>query len=146
MARDGQYRTGAIGLNSRRTQLIRWWRCHRQLASIARRLELAGVARNDPVYPLIIEIGLVPIRMGRLLAIYIGSTALALVVVAWIVAPRYPVTEISGSNGQRILVITTPAGARWVTCPLPAEQVCLEVNAPPSPGTSSIFSIQRSHP
>lgn len=123
-----------------------WWRCHRQLVIISRRLELAGVARNDPVYPLIVEIGLVPSRMGRLLAVYIASTTLALVAVAWMVAPRYNVTELSGYNGQRILVIPTPAGARWVTCPLPKEQVCLEVNAAPSSDSSSIFHIKRSQP
>ena len=123
-----------------------WWHCHRQLARIVRRLELAGGARNDPVYPLILEIGLVPARMGRLLIIYITSTALALVVVGWIVAPHPSVTEIAGPGNNSVLIISTPAGAKWVAGPLPKKQVCLEINDAPSPSTPPILSIFRSRP
>lgn len=113
---------------------------------MARRLEIAGVARHDPLYPLIIEMSLVPARMGRLLVIYMTSTAVALVVVAWIVVPHHTVTEIAGPGGNRILIVSTPAGAKWVACPLPGMQVCLEINDPPSSGTPSILSIFRSRP
>lgn len=135
MAGGSKQRAGAIGLILRRNPFRRWWHCHRQLANIARRLEFAGVARNDPVYPLILEIGLVPARMGRLLTIYIASTGLALVLLTWILAPHHSVTEITGPRGNRVLIIATPGGARWAPCPDQQSQVCLEVYDSPTSDT-----------
>jgi hypothetical protein len=108
------------------TFLERWWRCHRHLRRVARQLELAGVARSDPLYPLILEMALVPARMGRVLGAFLAVMALGASIVTWIVRIQAPFKLTTAPEGP-LLIIDTPHGFRNLPCPLPGRQLCLQI-------------------
>lgn len=110
---------------------VGWWRCHKIWRRLRRQLDRAGVSNYDPVYPLIIEIGLVPARLGRILVLALVAGGVALLV--WSGASvsgltSDGVTVVSGANGKRLIVIEAPKGGQWVRCSSNGY-VCFEVNA-----------------
>lgn len=91
----------------------------------------------DPLYPLIVEIALVPARMARL---WLASALLLVVSLAYLVfleSSVEGVTQIKLGESHKVLVISTPNGARWLPCPFSKTQTCLEVLPPKTNFVSS---------
>lgn len=111
-------------------QLIRghfasWWHCRQRLDLVVHQLTRAGLHRQDPVFPLIREIALVPDRMLRLLLAIVGVVALAVLAIV------LSITLLSSSDHVSVyrqptgdlLLIHAPSGTRSVPCP--PEFFCL---------------------
>ena len=108
-----------------------WWRCHKTWRRLRRQLDRAGVSNYDPLYPLIVEIGLVPARLGRILLLAV--VAGGVVLLGWWGASvsglaRNGVTVVDGENGKRLIIIEAPKGGQWRQCSA-IGHICLEVNA-----------------
>lgn len=102
-----------------------WWHCRSRIDRVVTKLRQAGVHRQDPMFPLIQELSLVPDRLLRVLVAIVLCCALVIGSVFGVVAAlsyRNHVTVYSRPQGD-LLMIHSPIGTRSVSCP--PEFVCL---------------------
>ncbi|WP_323002666.1 hypothetical protein [Denitromonas sp.] len=108
-----------------------WWRCHKTWRRLRRQLDRAGVSNYDPLYPLIVEIGLVPARLGRILVLAVVAGSVVLFGLWGASVSRLAsdgITVVAGANGKRLIIIEAPKGGRWLHCSSNGH-VCFELNA-----------------
>lgn len=102
-----------------------WWTCRHQIERVVTKLRQAGVHRQDPMFPLIKELSLVPDRMLRVLLAIVLCSCLIISSVFGLVAflsYRSHVTVYSKPQGD-LLLIDSPVGTKSVPCP--PEFFCL---------------------
>lgn len=107
-----------------------WWRCHKSWRRLRRQLDRAGVSNYDPLYPLIVEIGLAPARFARILALAVIVSAVVAATIWWgdvtLGRSRDGVTVIQGEDGTKTIVIEAPDGGQWRPCGS-GRHVCFEL-------------------
>lgn len=108
-----------------REHVLAWWTCRHQIERVVTKLRQAGVHRQDPMFPLIQELSVVPDRILRVLiaimlcsGIVIGSVVGVIAIVSY----RSHVTVFSKPQGD-LLLIDSPVGTKSVPCP--PEYLCL---------------------
>ena len=112
-----------------------WWQCHQRWQELRVQIERAGIQRQDPLYPLIIEMGLLPSRLARLAAACFGALMLLILLAAALAV----IVQHTGSgiridrqsDGTRVVSLEIPPETRRIPCaPWTHYQLCLKFPSP----------------
>lgn len=106
-----------------------WATCEAEWVAIRRKLDRAGVARQDPLYPLIVEMALLPARLRRIACyfaavMFIAMSSCLAVPLLFKTQPMAGIRLTHGAEGD-LIEVALSKGSRRIPCEQDRYQLCI---------------------